>query len=164
MPAPRLSAALLLTGGLLLSASATAQESRQSMKTSRMNEAEREVWSVIEAFNRAFAANDPEHYFTFIDDDIVVLIPSSPYRIEGLKDDREEFEFSLKAGWTRIGYFQELQPLVQIFGDTAVVTYYSRGAYGPEGEAKVAYLKETDVLVKKNGKWKIVHIHVSKSS
>jgi ketosteroid isomerase-like protein len=134
------------------------------MKTSRMTEAEHEVWSAIESFNRAFAANDPERYFTFIDDDIVVLIPSSPYRIEGLKDDREEFEFSLKAGWTRIGYFQELQPLVQVFGDTAVVTYYSRGAYGLEGDAKVAYLKETDVLVKKNGQWKIVHIHVSRSS
>ncbi len=160
----RVCAALIVLGGLLLPSPATTQETRRPMKTIRMNDAEREVWSVIEAFNRAFAANDPERYFTFIDDDIVVIIPSSPYRIEGLPDDREEFEFSLKAGWTRIGYFQELQPLVQVFGDTAVVTYYSRGAYGPEGEAKVAYLKETDVLVKKNGKWKIVHIHVSKSS
>lgn len=164
MLASRLCAALIVSGGLLLSAQATAQETRRPMKTNRMNEAELEVWSVIEAFNRAFAANDPDQYFTFIDDAIVVIIPSSPYRIEGLKDDREEFEFSLKAGWTRIGYFQELQPLVQVFGDTAVVTYYSRGAYGPEGEAKTAYLKETDVLVKKGGKWKIVHIHVSKSS
>jgi hypothetical protein len=63
-----------------------------------------------------------------------------------------------------VGYFQELQPLVQVFGDTAVVTYYSRGAYGPEGDAKTGYLKETDVLVKRNGTWKIVHIHVSRSS
>ena len=164
MLASRLCAALALTGSLLLPAPATAQETGNPMKTVRMNDAEREVWTVIEGFNRAFAANDPERYFTFIDDDIVVIIPSSPYRIEGIRDDREEFEFSLKAGWTRIGYFQELQPLVQVFGDTAVVTYYSRGAYGPEGDAKTVYLKETDVLVKKNGKWKIVHIHVSKSS
>jgi ketosteroid isomerase-like protein len=134
------------------------------MKTARMTSAEREVWNVIAAFNRAFAANDPNLYFQYIDDDIVVIIPSSPYRIEGVKDDREEFEHSLRAGTTRVGYFQELQPLVQVFGDTAVVTYYSRGAYGPEGDAKTGYLKETDVLVKRNGTWKIVHIHVSRSS
>jgi ketosteroid isomerase-like protein len=134
------------------------------MKTDRMTPAESEVWSVVEAFNRTFAANDPDRYFQFLDENLVVLIPSSPYRIEGLKDDREEFEYSLRAGWTRVGYFQELQPLVQVFGDTAVVTYYSRGAYGPEGETKAAYLKETDVLVKQSGGWKIVHIHVSRSS
>jgi ketosteroid isomerase-like protein len=134
------------------------------MKTDRMTPVENEVWSVVEAFNRTFAANDPDRYFQFLDENLVVLIPSSPYRIEGLQDDREEFEYSLRAGWTRVGYFQELQPLVQVFGETAVVTYYSRGAYGPEGETKAAYLKETDVLVKKRGGWKIVHIHVSRSS
>jgi ketosteroid isomerase-like protein len=171
MPIPfvRLLVASALIGSLLLPASMNAKEdqntvSSESMKTARMTAEEREVWSVVEAFNRAFAGNDPERYFTFIDEDIVVIIPSSPYRIEGIRDDREEFEYSLRAGATRVGYFQELQPLVQVFGDTAVVTYYSRGAYGPEGSATTAYLKETDVLVKKNGKWKIVHIHVSRSS
>ncbi|HEY0512831.1 MAG TPA: nuclear transport factor 2 family protein [Thermoanaerobaculia bacterium] len=156
----------VLTVNLLSPAAAFPAEagSSRAMKTARMTDAEREVWNVVEAFNRAFAANDPDRYFKFIDDDIVVIIPSSPYRIEGVKDDREEFEHSLRAGGTRVGYFQELQPLVRVFGDTAVVTYYSRGAYGPEADAKTAYLKETDVLAKRNGAWKIVHIHVSKSS
>lgn len=169
MPATRLLATFALIGGLLLPVAADSKEekdtvSSETMKTARMTPEELEVWKVIEAFNRAFAANDPETYFTFIDEDIVVIIPSSPYRIEGIKDDREEFEHSLRTGSTRVGYFQELQPLIQVFGDTAVVTYYSRGTYGPEGSAATAYLKETDVLVKKNGRWKIVHIHVSRSS
>jgi ketosteroid isomerase-like protein len=160
MPTLRLFVAALLFG-LLLPAFAIAEEGGNPMKTARLTDAEQEVWNVIDAFNRAFAANDPERYFTFIDEEIVVIIPSSPYRIEGVRDDREEFEHSLRAGSTRVGYFQELQPLVRVFGDTAVVTYYSRGAYGQEGNTKTAYLKETDILVKKNGKWKIVHIHVS---
>ena len=45
--------------------------------------------------------------------------------------------------------------------NTAVVTYYTRGTYGPEGQEKVIYLKETDVLVKVDSEWKVVHIHVS---
>jgi ketosteroid isomerase-like protein len=122
-------------------------------------EPEREVLEVIEAFNRAFAANDPDTYFTFIDEDITVLTPANPYRVEGIPDDREEFEWGIRTGKSRVGYFQEMQPRVQIYGDAAVVTYFSRGSYGPD--ETVAYLKETDVLVRRGDGWRIVHIHVS---
>ena len=84
--------------------------------------AELEVWNVINAFNRAFAANDPDAYFAHIDDDIVVLTPSNPYRVEGLAADREEFENGLSEGYSRVSYFQELQPKVVVYGDAAVVT------------------------------------------
>jgi len=96
---------------------------------------------------------------TFIDEDITVLTPANPYRVEGIPDDREEFEWGIRTGKSRVGYFQEMQPRVQIYGDVAVVTYFSRGSYGPE--ETVAYLKETDVLVRRGDGWRIVHIHVS---
>jgi ketosteroid isomerase-like protein len=120
-----------------------------------------EVLAVIEGWNRAFARNDPAAYFPYIDDGISVLTPSNPYRVDGLPDDREEFEHSLRLGTGRVGYFQELQPRVQRYGDVAVVTYHSRGSYGPRGNEKTLYLKETDVLVKRPSGWRIVHIHVS---
>ena len=126
-----------------------------------MNELQREAWTVVEDFNRAFAANDIEAYFRFVDDGISVLTPGNPYRVEGLNADREEFEFSLRAGSGRVGYFQEMQPSVTVHGDVAVATYFSRGSYGPEN--RTAYYKETDVLIKKGGTWKIIHIHVSSS-
>ena len=122
---------------------------------------EAQVWAVIKNFNRAFAANDPANYFTYIDDYITVITPSNPYRVEGIIDDREEFEYGLRTGANRVAYFQEMQPKVQLFGETAVVTYFSRGSYGRESEEKTYYFKETDVLVRKSGTWKIVHIHVS---
>lgn len=125
---------------------------------------EQEVWAVIKAFNRAFADNDPNTYFTFIHEDISVITPSNPYRVEGLAADREEFEFGLREGYTRVGYFQEMQPKIVVVGDTAIATYFSRGYYGAEGKGRVAYLKETDVLVKHNGEWKIIHIHVSSTA
>lgn len=124
-------------------------------------EPEREVLEVIEAFNRAFADNDPDRYFSYIDGNITVLTPPNPYRVEGVPDDREEFEWGIRTGKSRVGYFQEMQPRVQLYGDVAVVTYFSRGSYGPEGDEVVAYLKETDVLVRREEGWKIVHIHVS---
>lgn len=127
-----------------------------------MPKMEQEVWRIIEEWNAAFAANDAARYFEFIDDDVTVMTPSNPYRVEGLPDDREEFEFGIHAGYSRVGIFQEIAPIVRVYGDIAFVTYFHRGYYGPERNGQLAYLKETTILRRKNGTWKIVHIHVSK--
>ncbi len=120
---------------------------------------EADVLEVVRAFNRAFAENDAERYFSHVDRDITVITPSNPYRVDGIDADRAEFEAGLRSGATRVHFFQELQPKVQLLGDAAVVTYYSRGSYG--AAAKTAYLKETDVLARRDGRWKVVHVHVS---
>lgn len=119
-----------------------------------------EVWKTVVAWNDAFGKNDVESYFRFVDPAITVITPANPYRVIGLRDDREEFEFSLANGSSRVGYFQELDPHVAVHGDVAVVTYYSRGHYGTETSA-TRYFKETDVLVKRPDGWKLVHIHLS---
>jgi ketosteroid isomerase-like protein len=112
-------------------------------------------------WNRAFAENNVEQYFNFIDDEITVITPGNPYRVEGLIDDREEFEFGLSTGRSKVGFFQMMQPLIRVIGDTAIVTYFTRGYYGI-ANTEVLYFKETDVLARQNGNWKIVHIHLSK--
>lgn len=132
------------------------------LPTRAMSAAEAEVWRVIEDWNAAFAANDAERYFQNIDESIVVLTPSNPYRVEGIVDDRAEFEFGLRQGYSRVSYFEEIAPIIRVYGDTAVATYFSRGYYGPEGHAQMIYLKETNVLRRENGRWRIVHIHISK--
>ncbi|HMG91465.1 MAG TPA: nuclear transport factor 2 family protein [Chryseolinea sp.] len=133
----------------------------QTNKQRNIETEQLDVLATIKKWNTAFAANDPGTYFQFIHDEITLFLPTSPYRVEGKQDDREEFEYSLKKGWTRVGYFQELQPKVQIIGNTAIVTYHNRGTYGDGDNEKTANLKETDVLVKENGNWKVIHIHVS---
>ena len=136
----------------------------QSKKQPNTEKEQLEVLETIQRWNKAFVANDPGTYFQFIHDEITLFLPSSPYRVEGKPDDREEFEYSLKKGWTRVGYFQEMQPRVQIFGNTAIVTYHNRGTYGEGDNEKTANLKETDVLVREDGNWKVIHIHVSTSN
>lgn len=133
------------------------------MAGTEMQKYEAEVLAVVKEWNNAFARNDPDTYFGYIHEDLTLFIASSPYRIDGKIDDREEFELSLNTGKTRVHLFQELQPKVQILSETsALVTYHNRGVYGPDGEEQMRYLKETNVLVKGDGGWKIIHIHVSK--
>ena len=128
-----------------------------------LDKLEKEVLEAVKVWNQAFDQNDPDSYFNHIHEDLSLFIPSSPYRIDGKTDDREEFKWSLRSGRTRVSLFQELQPKVQILSETsALVTYHTRGLYGSEGQEQIAYLKETDVLIKEENQWKIVHIHVSK--
>lgn len=131
------------------------------MNAARDRNDELEVWRVIREFNAAFARNDPEAYFAHVDEEITVLTPSNPYRVEGLAADREEFEQGIRTGRSRVAWFQEMQPWIRVSGDMAVVSYFSRGGYGAEGREQVVYLKETDVLVRRDGRWKVVHVHVS---
>jgi ketosteroid isomerase-like protein len=120
---------------------------------------EKEVLDTITEWNTHFAKNETDKYFKFLSDDVTLFIGSSPYRIEGVHSDREEFEYSLKQGWSKVGYFQMMQMDIRVYGQTAVATYHTRGSYGTD--PKIVYVKETNVLVKQNGQWKIVHIHVS---
>lgn len=127
-----------------------------------MTTEEKEILAIVKAWNDSFTRNDNETYFTYIHDDLTLFIPSSPYRIDGKQDDKDEFDWSLSKSRTKVHFFQELQPNVQIYGNTAIVTYHNRGAYGPDGNEQVYYLKETNVLIKENDRWKIIHIHTSK--
>ena len=163
LSAPRWAAGLFSTS-LLLLATAFSQERAVTNSETRehWSDDQKEVWAVIVEWNRAFAANDPQAYFRHIDDDITVITPGSPYRIEGIAHDRAEFEFALSSGSSKVGYFQMLQPLVRVYGDAAVVTYYSRGYYGADA-GQTRYFKETNVLSRQFGVWKIVHIHLSGS-
>lgn len=120
---------------------------------------QKEIWAVIEQFDEAFATNNPEEFFKFVGDEITVITPGNPYRVEGKPDDREEFEFLLAKGITKVGLFQEMQPYVFVSGDMAFVTFYARGFF--EASERMIYWKITDVLRKTADGWKVVHIHLS---
>ncbi len=155
-------AILTICAGSLVALSAQAAEPAVISDYSQASwgEDQRAVWQVIVQWNRAFAENDVERYFEFIDQNITVLTPGNPYRVEGIIDDRNEFEFGLSTGRSKVGFFQMMQPLIRVFGDMAIVTYFSRGYYGSDN-GNILYFKETDVLALQDGNWKIVHIHLS---
>ncbi len=147
-----------LMGALLMT---TVTASAEFPPRPEWNAAQREAWAVVTAWNDAFEANDAEAYFSYVAPEIVVLTPGSPYRVQFKDPDRRELEFGVKEGYAKVRFFQELDPIVDVYGDVAVITYYSRGFWSSTA-TQMAYLKETNVLVKRNGKWEIVHIHVSK--
>jgi ketosteroid isomerase-like protein len=80
---------------------------------------QREVWEAVLRWNDAFERNDADAYFLLIDDEVVVLTPGNPYRVEYAAPDRREFEVAIERGYGEIRFFQELGPRVDVFGETA---------------------------------------------
>lgn len=125
-------------------------------------DAKQEVWQAVRAWNTAFEQNDAEGFFRYMHDDVSLFVPSSPYRIEGKVPDRKGYDYGLASGHSRVAFFQEMQPVIEVFGSAALVTYHTRGYYGPQGSEQLVILKETNVLVKEADGWKVVHVHLSK--
>jgi ketosteroid isomerase-like protein len=122
---------------------------------------EAEVWQFVQEFNAAFAANNSDAYFKYVDEQITVITPPNPYRVEGIHDDREEFAYSLRTNLSRVGLWQAMQPKIQIYGETAIVSFFVRGSFGPAEHRKTIYWRISDVLAKRGGRWRVVHIHAS---
>ncbi len=87
---------------------------------------------------------------------------SNPYRF----DDKRKVQDALKTFYkysTATGLYK-VQPRVQVYGDTAIVTYHYVETGEAEGGKLYAYEgKQTDVFVKKEGKWLLVHFHSSRT-
>lgn len=120
-----------------------------------------QVWRAVRAWNTAFERNDADGFFHYMHDDVSLFVPSCPYRIEGREPDRKGYDNGLATGRSRVVFFQEMQPLITVIGNVALVTYHTRGCYGPPGAERTVDMKETNVLVKENDAWKVLHVHLS---
>ena len=100
--------------------------------------------------HRAHSAADMSSYEWYI----------APQRIDGA-------EFHLKlieaGGNGTLGFWEMLTPRVQVYGDTAIVSYtLLKTASGTEGQAaSFSTMNETRVFVKLGGVWQMVHLHKS---
>lgn len=121
---------------------------------------EKELLDIEDKMTTAYVSKNIEVYLRFIDPAVSAFHASNPYRI----DDRQVVQDALGMFYknTNPTGLYKLQPRVQLYGDTAVVTYHFLET-GGEGQRAYAYEgKQTDVFVKKQGKWVLVHFHSSR--
>jgi ketosteroid isomerase-like protein len=85
----------------------------------------------------------------------------TPHRQDGL-----DFHlFMIENGWSGAGKsfrYDLLEPRVQVYGDTAVVSYtFMLSIVGENGRITHRSHNESRVLVKSGGAWQVVHVHKS---
>lgn len=130
--------------------------------TTGQSNPEKELLEIENKITSAYLSKNMEAFFQDADEGLSAFHASNPYRI----DNRQIVHDALKTFYkysTATGLYK-VQPRVQIYGDAAVVTYHFIETGEAEGGKLYAYEgKQTDVFVKKQGKWTLVHFHSSRT-
>jgi len=123
-------------------------------QSSEPDDVQQEVWDTIRAVNEAWTRGDPDQLRAFFHPRMVAITPSDRLRREGVE--------ACLAGWkafveaTRIHSWRERDPLVQVYGDAAVVTYYYDIDFEMNGERRQEGGRDMFFLVREDGRWWVV--------
>jgi uncharacterized protein (TIGR02246 family) len=120
--------------------------------------AEKEVRAFIANYNAAYGRNDLDAYFKSFAPDLTQWFPSG--RVD-LPAYQASWRKHIAAGNALQSVeVRDLQVQVGPSADTAVATYVLRVTErSAKGEVSTEDNQETDVLFKRNGQWRIVHVN-----
>ena len=104
---------------------------------------------------------DPSGYLEIYASEITYFDPAIERRLDGLDTMRKYY--APIEGKIKLDRYEMINPKVQVHGDTALLTFNLVDyAKQPDGSEKVSSLwNSTEVYVRINGEWKIIHSHWS---
>lgn len=112
---------------------------------------QREIWATLRALNDAWTLGDPARLAEYFHRDMIAITPVDRLRREGAS--------ACIAGWTgfaestRILNWQEIDPLIRVFGDAAVVSYYYEIRFEVGGQIIEQDGRDLFFFIRENGRW-----------
>ncbi|MDX6693769.1 MAG: SnoaL-like domain [Blastocatellia bacterium] len=144
----------ITTSGLIAlnARSATAEQPQQAIAA--------QLIAREKAANEAWQRKDKAFWADYLSDDGTAFFSQSPY-LES--DPKTNFipKFEQYADMMKILDFQMYNPHVQIYGETAVLTYNASSTVNFSGRVMSYTSKVTSVYVKQGNTWRVVHTHES---
>jgi calcium/calmodulin-dependent protein kinase (CaM kinase) II len=124
-------------------------------------DATQEVLDVVRQFQSAGIRGDRAALNQIFDANVTHFHPGAPYRFTGRDRLIQEFESASKIQFDM--HFEMVDPQVQMAGpDTAIATYYIVESWADKaGVRTTAKEKASEVYVKKDGRWQMIHSHYS---
>lgn len=114
---------------------------------------ERAIWDTM-------TSRQPEHLGQYLTDDVSYFDDNLPYRVEGKQAFVQSAEDWLARAEMRSHLI--LNPSVQVFGESALLTYHYRSSGTSAGEAFAKSGKASVIFVKgAGGAWEARHYHLS---
>jgi len=122
-----------------------------------MNKDEKEIWDLIQTMNRCWTCGDIKELAklnNYFHENMVAITATDNHRVEGRK--------ACVNGWSefaknsKIHFWKELDPKIQIYGNAAVVTYYFDMSFDMGGQSIKMGGRDMFTLVKEKGNWLIV--------
>lgn len=111
----------------------------------------REVWETLRKLNDCWTKSDGKNLINYFHRDMVAITATDRNRREG-RD-------ACVAGWVgfasqvKVLHWEEIDPQIQMYGNTAVVTYYFDMSFEMGGQTITMGGRDMFVFVKENGKW-----------
>jgi ketosteroid isomerase-like protein len=119
-----------------------------------------DLHAAIKAFDRAYATNDVEKYFSLYADDATVFV--SDARVDMAAYHKMWTELMAAGGGVELNEMSDLQVRVLPGGNVAIATsFIDNRTRSPDGTTSTSRAFETDVWQKIDGKWKIISLHYS---
>jgi ketosteroid isomerase-like protein len=124
-------------------------------RSARMQE---EILNVERDFAQAVIKNDAEAVGQFLSDDWIIIDP------DGGVIDKARFLGVIKSGALTHEQMDSDDVRIRIYGDTAIATALTRTKGKFMGQDFTTQERATDVLVKKNGRWRVVFSQLTRFS
>ncbi|MFW6063209.1 MAG: nuclear transport factor 2 family protein [Chloroflexota bacterium] len=126
-----------------------------------MNDTEKEIWAFLGRHLHSIFTRDAETYEATTAEDLSLYEWFvTPHRQDGL-----DFHFfMINHSWagTEVDFrYDLLEPRLQLYGDTAIVSYTFMLSLAREGHIEHQSHNESRVLIRQDGGWKVVHVHKS---
>jgi ketosteroid isomerase-like protein len=153
----KLSLVMLLAVAALVTLAASARGSLAQNAPQSVGE---QVIAREKASLEAWQRKDKAFFENFMSEDSTYFSFANPY-LE--TDPKTNFlpKFEKYVEMFKINDFQMYNPKVQVYGDTAILTYNSSVSISFGGQPMNYTAKMTSVYVKQNGTWRVVHAHES---
>ncbi len=117
-----------------------------------------EIRELTVAFNEAYERNELDKYFSYYADDLTQFFETGRVTLEQYRTDW--YALIEAGGGVESTELSDLQVQVGPDGRTAVATYVATVVTrSPEGKRTKEQAWETDIWFKRDGQWKIVHLH-----
>jgi hypothetical protein len=110
-----------------------------------------EIWHTLRALNVAWTKGNPDDLRKYFHPDMVAIAGTERLRIVG----RDACVASWKnfAQEAVIHHWCETEPLIGVYGNTAVVTYYFDMSFDRNGRRVDAAGRDMFVFVREDGRW-----------
>ncbi len=110
-----------------------------------------ELWSTLRALNDAWTKGDPNELVRFFHPNMIAITATDRHRREGAAACIQGWQAFAAA--TQIHHWREIDPLIQLYGDAAVVAYDFDISFTTQGQAVQMGGRDMFFFVRENGRW-----------
>ena len=119
-----------------------------------MKAEEAAIWELVRDSNRAWMSGNPRSVEKLFHPNVVCVAPGFAERIEGRQALVESFvDYCANI---KTHFFEEKNPVVDLFGDAAVVNYRFSVRFEIDGAVTDEDGQEILVFVREGGSWKVI--------